>query len=288
MNLANPQEGAETLGIFSDLPSETTEAEPQQSGQTAQPGEAAKTTNDVPETQQSESSKGDTEALSRRVKAQLDGREIEFDVVTDGIDPSLVSKGVMMESDYRKKTMEHANNVRAFEEQKTKALAELYDQIEYEAKQLDSDELKELKELDPDEFERRRLNVEKKTSLFKKYQDERKDQLINQQREIAQQELSKLPEMIPEWLDDKVKTEEAGKIANMMRSSYGFSDEEIGSIYDSRAISILRKAALYDEIQNTSLENNRKQKAPKHSKSNSTAESKKVEEPSIESIFYGN
>ena len=112
--------------------------------------------------------------------------------------------------------------------------------------------------------------------------------LINQQREIAQQELSKLPEMIPEWLDDKVKTEEAGKIANMMRSSYGFSDEEIGSIYDSRAISILRKAALYDEIQNTSLENNRKQKAPKHSKSNSTAESKKVEEPSIESIFYGN
>ena len=291
MDLANPNEGANNVGIFSDLPSETTDAEPQQSGQTATSEETAEANNVGTETPQGENPQGDTQTPSRRVKAQLDGREVEFDVVTKDVDLDIVPKGIMMEKDYRKKTAEHAENVRAFEAKQSEfdgALAALYDQIEYEAKQLESDEMKELKEVDPDEFERKRLAIERNVSKFKQYQENRNQELISQQQELAKQERAKLPEMIPEWMDDKVMQQETLKISTMLKNTYGFKDQEIGGIYDSRVISIARKAALYDEIQTASLENNRKQKVPKSSKSNSTAESKQVEEPSIESIFYGN
>jgi len=288
MNLANPEEGANNLGIFADLPSETTEAEPEQTGQTATSEETAEANNAGTETPSNE---GDTETPSRRVKAKLDGREIEFDVVTEDVDLDLIPKGLMMEKSYRQKTMEHADNVREFEAKKSEfdsALAQLYDQIEYEAKQLESDEMKELKELDPDEFERKRLNVEKKVSLFKQHQEQRNQEILAQQQELARQEMAKLPEIIPEWMDDKVMQQDTQKISSMLKDTYGFNDQEIGSIVDSRVISIARKAALYDEIQAASLETNRKQKIPKSSKSNSTAQSTPVEEPSIESIFYGN
>jgi hypothetical protein len=281
MDLANPELGAEkeTLGIFSDLPSETTDA--------IEPVEAVETPNEEPETLDN----SDTQSNSRRVKAKLDGRDIEFDVVTDDVDLSIIPKGLMMEGDYRKKTTEISETRKALDAEKSKidtALVELYDQIEYEANQLNSDHIKELKENDPQEFERKRLDVEKKVSLFKKYREERDSELLNQQQALAQQELQKLPEVIPEWMDDSVMKKDALKISNMLKDSYGYQDQEIQSITDSRAISILRKAALYDDIQNASLENNRKQTTHKSSKPGATAQSKKGAERSVESIFYGN
>lgn len=287
MSTANPSEseGAETLGIFADLPSETTQAETEQTEQTATPEEAAETNNDGAETQPSE-----TEPPSRRVKAKLDGREIEFDVVTDDVDLELIPKGLMMEKDYRKKTAEASEYRKSLDAEKSKidtALAELYDQIDYETKQLQTKEMEDLREIDPDEYDRKRLDAERKLSLFKKYREERDKELQEAQAKLAQEAVSKLPEVIPEWHDDAVMKEDAQKITAMLRSD-GFTDSQIGQLYDPGAIKYLRKAALYDEIQSASLEKNRKRKVLKSSGSNSTAQSKPVDEPSIESIFYGN
>lgn len=290
MNLANPEQGADTMGIFSDLPSETPDAEAQQSGQTATPEEVAATNNDGQETQTAEAV-SDTQTHSRRVKAKLGDREIELDVVTEDVDLDIIPKGLMMEGDYRKKTMEASETRKALDAEKGKldaALTDLYDQIEFEAKHLESDEMKELKEIDPDAFERKRLDVEKKVSKFKAYKEERDSELLAQHQELARKEMDKLPEAIPEWLDDSVMQQEAQKISNMLKETYQFTDKEIQGISDSRAISILRKAALYDGIQSATLESNRKRTVPKSSKPSSTAQSKETEEPSIESIFYGN
>ena len=60
-------------------------------------------------------------------------------------------------------------------------------------------------------------------------------------------EAEKLVEAIPEWKDSKRAAEERTKLVETARK-IGFSDEELGTILDHRALVVLRKAALYDEL----------------------------------------
>ena len=61
------------------------------------------------------------------------------------------------------------------------------------------------------------------------------------------EEAQKLIEAIPDWKDAKRAGEERTKLVETARK-VGFTDEELGSIVDHRALVVLRKAALYDEL----------------------------------------
>ena len=152
MNLANQPSGAsineaasKIKGILSEPPQPTDSPK-----QETNPGPLSTETKPDPQPKK-QAEVSDTEVKSRRRKAKLGDKEIEFDVITEDVDLDLIPKGLMMENDYRQKTMSLADERKAFESSKSEfdaALAELQDMVVVNANALESDEMKELKELD--------------------------------------------------------------------------------------------------------------------------------------------
>lgn len=70
-----------------------------------------------------------------------------------------------------------------------------------------------------------------------------------QMDDILAQERQKLVERLPEWSDPQTRQQELDKIANHFMSEYGYTQEELGSVYDHRAMVVMRKAMLYDQLQ---------------------------------------
>ena len=58
----------------------------------------------------------------------------------------------------------------------------------------------------------------------------------------------KLLELIPEWNDSKLADKEK-KLVMKFGLKEGFSQQELDTAYDSRAVSTMRKAALWDQLQ---------------------------------------
>jgi predicted HNH restriction endonuclease len=82
--------------------------------------------------------------------------------------------------------------------------------------------------------------------------------LIQQQVEEGQ---TKLLEVIPEWQNQEVASKEKAEIANYATNVLGYTQEEINSVYDWRALLGLRKAWLSDKIAET-VKKKPTQKAP--------------------------
>jgi hypothetical protein len=66
------------------------------------------------------------------------------------------------------------------------------------------------------------------------------------QEQLAK-EAEKLTEAIPEWKDSKRAAEERAKLVDAARR-VGYTDGELNEVMDHRAVVLLRKAALYDEL----------------------------------------
>ena len=77
-----------------------------------------------------------------------------------------------------------------------------------------------------------------------------------EQRALLEQHLAverqRLVEAIPEWRDDQRAAKEREAIVTWAKRA-GFSDQEISQSYDHRAVNVLRKAMLYDELMGKNL-----------------------------------
>lgn len=263
---ANPNQGATVAGaakriasLFSE-PQEPTEpkASPEpQSRQAEAPAETLKGTEETPQS--------DTKPESRRVKAKLDDFDIELEVLTEGVDLDLIPKGLMMEADYRKKTTEVANRRKALEEQEHKLQEQLKDlesMLYGEKAELESPEMLELKQDDPGEYLRRVESFNKKHEKAKKYKEQTQKKLLEKQNEIIKKEIESYSEIIPEWHDESVKNADFKEMASYLKE-IGFSDEELGSIYDRRLVKAFRDAAKLNKVKKAQIENKRVKTAPK-------------------------
>lgn len=251
--MANPQ-GA----IHSRLQSLLGASEPTEPQQAAPPAEQASEPAETPEPEQA----GDTKQESRRVKAKLDDKEIELEVLTDGIDLDLVPKGLMMEADYRKKTSKLSEERKAFEAEKQSQLSEIEQMLYAEATLLDSEEGEQLRENDPEEYYRQRAKLEKRAQKLQQQRDKLNESLKFQQQAAIEAERKAWKQHITEWLDDAVMEADFKRMAKTMKSE-GFSDADLEGIYDRRLLSLVRKAALYDELSNAPVENKRTKQAPR-------------------------
>jgi hypothetical protein len=70
-------------------------------------------------------------------------------------------------------------------------------------------------------------------------------QLIQQR---VSEEKSKLVERIPEWRDEEVATREKAGLINFAQR-VGFTSDELSQVVDSRLVDVLRRAYLYDQLQ---------------------------------------
>ena len=119
----------------------------------------------------------------------------------------------------------------------------------------DSEYWNNLKDTDPVQFliERDALNE----SQLQNQRIEQEYAKLNSQKEAEQAEnlkkyingqKEKLLELIPEWNDSKLADKEK-KLVMKFGLKEGFTQQELDTAYDSRAVSTMRKAALWDQLQ---------------------------------------
>lgn len=219
--------------------------------------------------QAKETPEGDTktaeETNDRRFKAKLGDTEVEFDLVTEGVDLDLIPKGLMMEADYRKKTSEVAENRKALEskfKELDDKLSDAAEVLQFEIDNLESEEMKELRDSDPEEFWKRADKIKSKVERLDKMRKSRQEELNEERQKLLEKEMSELPSAIPDWLDDDLKLKEMKAIGEML-STEGFEEQEIASMADRRFIKMLRKAMLFDKIQSQDLSHKKVKEPPK-------------------------
>lgn len=179
--------------------------------------------------------------------AKVDGEEI--DVTLDDL-----VKSYQLERTAQKRLSEVAEERKTLDAEKTaieqerqkyaQGLAQLQAQLAQTAGEPTQEYWDKLYEEDPLEFVKQREAQRDREKAMQVLQAERAQ--LMQQR--VQEEQSKLIERIPEWRDPEVASrEKAGLISFAQRQ--GFSSEELSQVVDSRLVDVLRRAYLYDQLQ---------------------------------------
>jgi len=182
---------------------------------------------------------------------------------------------VLRQQDYTKKTQEVAAERKQLNEERNslRAIQSLANQLQDEYDSLkkveeveQSDEYwEQLKAENPMQFLVERQEMQEKSSereaaqqkVFAMQQQLAEQNKLEQHRTLYA-EAQKLEELIPEWKNRETAEKEKAELMQYGRAN-AYSDEELNNVSDSRAINMLRKAYLWDELQ--SKKGNLKQKA---------------------------
>lgn len=109
-----------------------------------------------------------------------------------------------------------------------------------------------------------------------KIQQEQQQQMIQAHHHKVAEEQKRLLERIPEWRDEEIATREKQAIISYAQR-IGFSEQELATASDSRAIEALRKAYLYDELMaKRPVAQKKVKKAPKAVKAGTPKSKKQV------------
>jgi hypothetical protein len=78
-------------------------------------------------------------------------------------------------------------------------------------------------------------------------QQEQAAQIQAESQQRLAHERDRMNEIIPEWLDEKIAAKEKAAVVNYAQRQ-GYSETELSQVSDARAVSMIRKAYLYDEL----------------------------------------
>ena len=191
------------------------------------------------------------------------------------VDQTDLQNYVLRQQDYTRKTQEVAAARKQLDEERNslRAIQSLANQLqdEYdglkkvEESERSDDYWEQLKAENPMQFMIERQELQERSQqreaaqqkVFAMQQQLAEQQKLEQQRKLYDEAL-RLEEMIPEWKDRSVAEKEKRDLMEYGRSQ-SYSDEELNNVSDSRAINMLRKAYLWDQLQ--SKKSNLKQKA---------------------------
>lgn len=195
-----------------------------------------------------ETPESDTEEIAETYKVKVNGEERE--VTLDEL-----LRGYMMESDYRHKTSEVSQKRKSLEEKASKLEQQLEDAkviIEDEIANLESEEMLELKEIDPDAYIKKYEKTQKKIEKFEALKAKRDEANRDKQQDLIKQEQEKLLMAFPTWADQEVAQKEFAEISAGLKD-FGYTDKEVESMLDHRMFVLAKKAAMFDKIQKTNL-----------------------------------
>lgn len=189
---------------------------------------------------------GDVEEEPELYKVKVQGEELEVTLED-------LRSGYMMGADYTKKSQDLSAQREEISNKQQELALKLEDAqalLKIEMEDFDSDDMKELKEYDPERFYEKKELLEGKVKRF----NELKEEVQKHQRETYQQQLQREGELllqaIPEWLDQSVAQREVDMI-NKYWSDIGLTEQDINSpaLQDHRLIKISRDAARYAALQ---------------------------------------
>jgi len=271
-----------------DAPPATDEGSTPDEEVEAQPEEDAETE----DTEVEEDDDSDEDEYDPDDEPELEGDDVEdvYTVKVDGTDTDVtldeLLAGYSRHSDYTKKTQQISEERKQIEQmaqafqqelQNTQNVREQYvNQIgQYVQQSLQGlqrfagVDWARLKEEDPIEYVTRRDEFREEQNRIGMMQQQQQRAIQENERQAKhmhsaqlQEETQRLAEIVPEWTDDKKRPELAGQMREFARSS-GYSDEEIDSVIDHRAIGVLLKAAKYDALTAGDLKKKRVKRNPK-------------------------
>lgn len=198
-----------------------------------------------------------------KTKAKVDGEELEVTL-------SELRNGYQREADYTRKTQQVAELRKAVEQQQQehqtrteqahRELAQLTQLNEQSLMaEYQSIDWNRLRAEDPAEWSARQQEYQAKHAQiqqWKQYASQQwelqQQQQAQKQRETMQQLLAReakaLTEKIPEWKDPQKYASERTAVAEYLAQN-GYQENEINSLADHRAVALVRKAYLYDQMQ---------------------------------------
>lgn len=244
-------------------------------GETRQ-GEAQTETEAVEDAQAEESDSTEVEAAEQEAETEESGEdeaEAEeeeqqpsiYRVKVDGAEVEVtldeLQKGYSRTQDYTRKTQALADQRKAVEAEQEQArqerayYAQMLQVLEQQLSQAEPEpDWDRLYQENPTEWVRQRELWRDKQEKTRAVAAERQRLAAMQEQETVKErqarlaeEAQRLVEAIPEWKDSKKAAEERGKLVEAAKRA-GFSENDLEGIVDHRAVVVLRKAALYDEL----------------------------------------
>ena len=212
-----------------------------------------------------ETPKGDTETDEPKYTVKLNGEEIEVPL-------SELKLGYMRERDYRHKTAKVSEKSKELETKLSSLDEKIQDAealIELDLNYLESDDGKELRQEDPDQYLKKVEALKAKSEKLRKHKEERAKRESEKRAEKLKSESQKLQEKISDWLDEDIKTRESNEIVKYLMDQ-GYSQEEIANIDDHRVFVTARDAVKLHKIMSQDLSEKEVKKPPKSVKPGSS------------------
>jgi len=196
--------------------------------------------------------------------------ELVFEVIINGekkeVPATEVAAGYQRQEDYSRKTAALAEERKAFHaeresvQQERARYAQLLEKLEARLKdegpqERSQEEWQKLRQDDPAEYAAQRADwlahrekldrvASEKVEAQRKLNEEQGKKL----QEYVESERQKLFDAVPEWKDQAKFAEDTRSLATYAVQS-GFTPEELDAVVDHRAVVLLRKAMLYDQLQ---------------------------------------
>ena len=259
-------------GVDTGAEAQPEEGQPEPESEEVESAELQEEAEEPTEEVEADEEEGEEEApRDEKFVVKVDGKEIE-------VPKDELIRGYQREADYTRKTQKLAEERKLVESefQQVRGEREQYSQILGQLQQ-------KLQELQPQEPDWNRLEVEDPTEYARQWTSHQRRQQqvyavqaeqerLNQMRQAELQksmqqimatEVARLKEKIPEWSSpEKARTE--GKALLEYGQNLGFSEQELSTITDSRALLALHKAWKYDQMMSKRPEFQAKiKKAPK-------------------------
>ena len=227
-----------------------------------------------------------SEDLTDEVSEEAQEEEAKYEIKVNGkpVEVTLdeLMSGYQRDSDYRRKTMELADERRLLEEEVNKAKSESdavaklrqdyatrLSEIENSMQPDANIDWAKLYETDPDEYHRKKIEVENKSKALETIKAERQRALQEQQQEqtkvfnqYLEQQKQLLADKEPEYVDP-VKGEGLRKDMTSYLKKEGYSDQELNMMVDHRSFVIAKKAMLYDKMMNSKISAKQSKTVPK-------------------------
>lgn len=202
----------------------------------------------------------EVEEESDAAPEQPDEHEVVFDGQKAKVTLDELKKGYSRQQDYTRKTMQHSENVKAFESEKTAVKAERaynlekYNQLEQQlTASIPEPDWDKIAQETPDQLAHVRAAWDIHKERLGKITAERQEleKKVNADAQEAYQahlrsEGTKMVEAIPAWKDQAVFKKDHNDMREYARSSLGLSDAELDGVSDHRTVVALYKAMLYD------------------------------------------
>lgn len=195
-----------------------------------------------------------------KVKVKVDGeeKEVTFDELRNGYSRTEdYTRKTQALAEQRQQLTSQEQQVLQQQQQWSQALGTLQQRLEAGISGKTEAEWQQLKQTDEiayyEEREKERATQDRLSAIQQEQQRVQQEQQQFQQRqyqEVAQQEKAKLLEKVPEWSDPAVFAKESTQLKKYGQE-LGYTEQELNSIVDHRALAVLREAAKYRELMAT-------------------------------------